>query len=298
MNALLRQQDTAADALVFGQPFEFPGKLVSLPFFDAVSTAIWLRGFELTDLRLVLNRSDPGTIVWRMTDNDVIRRLAMLLLSGNLRIGRSDGAIGSPVQRSSAVQGDGVVQGVIDRIHGANTDLIFDASRLRVVRAELWTTVRTQMDRRFEVVDRDTAARLLKRMASSLAFSIDRKRAVEEAVPLLGDLTSDQGLKTLFVVRNVVQSAVAQKTASGPVFTPTQLRGSQQKDQVYWVEIELIDVSDRPVANEAYTLQLPDGEVRRGKLDVQGRAHVGDIKSPGQCKVCFPDIDANEWRAA
>lgn len=298
MIALLRKQDSASGASVIGQRFEFQGQFAARPFFDAVSTAIWLRGFELTDLRLALNRFDPGTIVWRMTDNEVIRRVTMLLVSGSLRIGQSGGAVGNPVQRSSSVRGDGVAQGIVDRIHGANTDLSFNESRLRVIRAELWTTLHTQTGRRFEVVDRNSAARLLERMANSLAFSMDRKRAVEEAVPLLGDLTSDQTPETLFVVRYSVQSAVAQKTSAGPVFTPTQLRGSQQKDQVYWVEIELIDASDRPVANEAYTLQLPDGEVRKGTLDAQGRARVGDVKSPGQCKVCFPDIDASEWRAA
>ncbi len=34
-----------------------------------------------------------------------------------------------------------------------------------------------------------------------------------------------------------------------------------------------------------------------GYLDSNGRARIDGI-DPGVCEVSFPDIDANEWRAA
>ena len=57
-----------------------------------------------------------------------------------------------------------------------------------------------------------------------------------------------------------------------------------------WIAIELVDEEGKPVANERYWILLPDGSVREGRLDTQGRAHVGDL-DPGECDVRFPDLD-------
>jgi len=48
------------------------------------------------------------------------------------------------------------------------------------------------------------------------------------------------------------------------------------------------DATRAAVANERYLIELPDGEKREGSLDANGSA----------CRVCFPAIDAKEWRAA
>ena len=61
-----------------------------------------------------------------------------------------------------------------------------------------------------------------------------------------------------------------------------------------WVEIELVDQDERPVAGERYRLVLPDGSTRTGKLGETGRVFVGDI-DPGMCQVSFPDIHEKEW---
>ena len=91
--------------------------------------------------------------------------------------------------------------------------------------------------------------------------------------------------------------AVAAPT--GPAFTPSQLAGRRKEEEVlHWITIELIDADDQPVPGEPYTVQLPDGDIRKGRLDSDGRAHIGGIKVAGQCQVCFPEIDAKEWHAA
>lgn len=56
-----------------------------------------------------------------------------------------------------------------------------------------------------------------------------------------------------------------------------------------WIEIELLDKDDKGIANEEYILYLPDGTVRKGKLDGNGYKKEGNI-SPGICKVVFPSI--------
>jgi hypothetical protein len=64
-----------------------------------------------------------------------------------------------------------------------------------------------------------------------------------------------------------------------------------------WIEIELMNDKGEPVPKERYRIELPDGSPEEGFLDSQGRARVDGIEA-GTCNVTFPDIDANEWRAA
>lgn len=55
-----------------------------------------------------------------------------------------------------------------------------------------------------------------------------------------------------------------------------------------WIGIELIDENDNPVANEDYILFLPNGEVRKGKLDANGLKREENIP-PGKCQIEFPN---------
>ena len=61
-----------------------------------------------------------------------------------------------------------------------------------------------------------------------------------------------------------------------------------------WIEIELIDKNGMPVGNERYKLTLPDGSVKWGRLDGNGKARVERIQ-PGACQVTFPDRDQEVW---
>jgi hypothetical protein len=62
-----------------------------------------------------------------------------------------------------------------------------------------------------------------------------------------------------------------------------------------WIEIVLLGEDGQGIADEAYVLELPDGEVRRGKLDATGRARVDGI-AEGTCTVRFPNLDEHAWR--
>lgn len=56
-----------------------------------------------------------------------------------------------------------------------------------------------------------------------------------------------------------------------------------------WIEIELKNQAGDPIPDEDYTLTLPDGSQRKGKLDKQGKAIEKDIP-PGDCKLEFPNL--------
>jgi type VI secretion system secreted protein VgrG len=70
------------------------------------------------------------------------------------------------------------------------------------------------------------------------------------------------------------------------------------KTKKSWIEIQMKDEADQPVAGEAYQITLPDGEsVASGTLDEKGFARVEGIE-PGSCKITFPNLDKSAWEEA
>lgn len=64
------------------------------------------------------------------------------------------------------------------------------------------------------------------------------------------------------------------------------------RDERHWIEVELLDMDDRPIANERCGIRLPDGSVRYAWLDADGVLLIEGLASPGDCVVWFPDRDA------
>ena len=61
-------------------------------------------------------------------------------------------------------------------------------------------------------------------------------------------------------------------------------------EEEHWIEIELLDDEGKPIANERYFVELPDGSQKSGRTDSQGRARAEGV-DPGTAKVSFPDLD-------
>jgi hypothetical protein len=53
-----------------------------------------------------------------------------------------------------------------------------------------------------------------------------------------------------------------------------------------WIEVRLSDSLGQPLADVQYTLYLPDGSQRKGRLSADGSAREGDIP-PGKCRFEF-----------
>jgi type VI secretion system secreted protein VgrG len=110
--------------------------------------------------------------------------------------------------------------------------------------------------------------------------------AVNPAVPeaALEADTADPGK-----VSKAKASKAEQQRAEIP-FKPS----SFEQEEKSWVEIELMDEADNPVAGEKYKITLPDGRVKTGTLDQNGFARVEGI-DPGNCEVTFPNLDKDAW---
>ncbi|MBI5069867.1 MAG: type VI secretion system tip protein VgrG [Deltaproteobacteria bacterium] len=62
------------------------------------------------------------------------------------------------------------------------------------------------------------------------------------------------------------------------------------------VEFTLRDQNGNPIRNEPYQVELPDGEVKKGRTDANGHARVSG-KQPGTAKVTFPQRDKSAVRS-
>jgi len=68
----------------------------------------------------------------------------------------------------------------------------------------------------------------------------------------------------------------------------------EEEEKKSWIEIELLDEDDQPVAGERYQIRLPDGTTVAGTTDSKGLARITRIE-PGTCQITFPDLDKDAW---
>ena len=67
-------------------------------------------------------------------------------------------------------------------------------------------------------------------------------------------------------------------------------------EPISWVFFEVVDEDGVPVADEMYRAELPDGSVREGRVNNQGKGQVQLVGvEEGSCIVSFPKIDKNDW---
>lgn len=61
------------------------------------------------------------------------------------------------------------------------------------------------------------------------------------------------------------------------------------------IRISLIGADGAPIAGARYRIELPEGRVVEGCTGPDGSALVWGLTEPGNCKVGFPDLDADAW---
>lgn len=76
-------------------------------------------------------------------------------------------------------------------------------------------------------------------------------------------------------------------------FTPVEVPPPPPPQELSWVDLEMVDEENNPVAGEYYELTDSSGRVKKGTLNAQGRAHLTVF--PGQCTVRYPHLDRDAW---
>ena len=87
------------------------------------------------------------------------------------------------------------------------------------------------------------------------------------------------------------QDPVLQKAATAP----THREPKKDEEELHWIEIEMVDEDNKPVAGEKYQIELPDGKITAGTTYEKGVARINGIKNPGMCKITFPNLDKDAW---
>ncbi len=72
---------------------------------------------------------------------------------------------------------------------------------------------------------------------------------------------------------------------------------SDEEEETSWIELQMVDEADEPVAGIEYEVTLPDGSVATGTLDSNGFARIEGCE-PGQCEITFPGLDKDAWESA
>lgn len=111
-----------------------------------------------------------------------------------------------------------------------------------------------------------------------------------EAIEAIDDAT---GAKSAAEAAKIERKQAQHKKNEVKAYKPPETE-EEKATKTSWIEIEMIDMADQPVAGEQYEIELPDGSVASGTLDPKGFARVDGIE-PGTCKIRFPRLDKRAW---
>lgn len=70
--------------------------------------------------------------------------------------------------------------------------------------------------------------------------------------------------------------------------------GESSREDLEWIEIQLVDEDDQPVAGVAYRIELSDRRVRTGVTNAHGVIRYDRIPG-GTCKFTFTELDEQVW---
>lgn len=263
-------------------------------FIDQQAAARWLRGFRIEDLRRVALEQLDALALQRSTNASLSEQLGAMIVAGQLRVAPAFGQQGhrGPGETSADER-------LLRRLRTTSHSFHFRNERYRVVEALQWAGLRGSDDECWQVLPQQESQALLTALTRWTALSVDEQQALGEAVDRVPEAWRPQRpVPGMLLLRIVPVVTLFKSVDDGRAATPSQLAGRSTEEELHWVQIELIDAEDQPVPGELYRIELPGGELREGRLDTEGRAYIGGLKQGGTCKVCFPDIDSKEWRAA
>lgn len=71
-------------------------------------------------------------------------------------------------------------------------------------------------------------------------------------------------------------------------------QAAEEMEQGQFVKIALVDEEGNPAALEKYSIELPDGSIREGRLGPDGMTIVY-VAEEGDCTVTFPECNQEDW---
>ena len=65
----------------------------------------------------------------------------------------------------------------------------------------------------------------------------------------------------------------------------------------HWIEVELVGEDGKGISGAEYLVVTADGREHSGATDGKGVGRLQNILA-GQCRISFPQLDKDAWRAA
>ena len=126
---------------------------------------------------------------------------------------------------------------------------------------------------------------------SGSACTADEPEAPEEA--LEADVADPGQMEDIKAEQKKGETGKYGSTKTEP---PTSEEEDTSEEETHWIALVLTDTEGNPMPNEPYQLKLPDGRIVEGRLDNKGKAKHDGIQE-GNCEVCYPNIDENDWQS-
>jgi hypothetical protein len=255
----------------------------------------WLQDFKgnptaMGQLRLLAGSLEFGQDICRMDDDAVLAQVRNSIERRGLRrCGKLLSAAEKPL--SARDQTQLAAERVMRVLEVSNRPRAVDGQLFRIARAGQWRSLRD--DGGYQIVPIAEARRVIAQLAAAPAATPAEKDAWTKADGLL----SEQGrgrLDSGLLLLRVVPKRSFQSPSSEPPITPSQLARLVEK---HWVAIELVDEDGNGVEGVRYSITAPDNQEYTGVTDASGFARVDNIP-PGQCKISFPDLDQDAYKAA
>jgi len=103
---------------------------------------------------------------------------------------------------------------------------------------------------------------------------------------------SEPGKDTTYGGGEELPTAESTEEVAGHEFEPPE--EEEEERETTWVDLELVDEEEEPVAGEKYIVTDSAGKEFKGTLDSNGKAHVTGI-AIGEVSVSYPELDSGSW---
>jgi hypothetical protein len=232
-------------------------------------------------------------------DSSDLHRMRAEVLQAGVRSALEDGRIfllkGWDLGRDGArlttggEDGDTAAEKLARRAMRDRSEIAFEGRRYRIVAARSWSGGARHDGARhhdYRIVSVPEAHAVVARMLMHASANTPPERALwEEVDKQLSDDSRGAGLMLLRAQPSQGGSAGA---ADEPAVTPSQARATAPREELDWIEIQVVDEHDQPYAGR-YEIVLPDGRKLEGVLGAAGSIRA-DAIIPGSCRVAFPDL--------
>jgi hypothetical protein len=251
--------------------------------------ALKLNSWTMSELRAVALSEKLGQDLSRMNDDEVIAQVRHFIERRGLRkcgksLGVTDARALDPAQRAS--------EAAIRVLEAGNRPHTLGGISYRLVRAEQWRKLRD--DGGYQIVPISEARYLMAQLAAAPAISQPQRAAWAQAAEFLPQESSRRYDSGLLLLRIVPRRNFKSPTAEAAI-TPSQL--ARMVQEKHWVAIELVDEDGNGVDGIAYSIITPDNQEYTGVTDAHGLARIDNIPA-GQCKISFPELDKDAYKAA